>query len=271
MIDQIRKKKVSVVVPTVYRDKLLWRFLRYWHKYSKMKIDFIFINNSREEKKIVRDYMAELILSSGNTFVDLHATPSSSVAKLRNIGIGYALDLKNKYILIADDDCYIGEELAIEKMIAPMEQEGRFWGIGTMWPHKFHMRDFPEDKVGFNLTNLSTLWMVPARIFQKLGTLDERLKIRDDNEFAARIWHNGGWTGTVANKVTHRRWQGYENDAVALPKNESEDWHYASEKIAWRYPNVFQNRNGRLYKQFKFPDRDFRMTERLELYELESD
>ena len=103
--------------------------------------------------------------------------------------------------------------------------------------------------------------MPPAYI----GNIDKTLSAREDVEMDANIWDNGGWTAIVDADVKHSRNQPLEYGERTIPKNYSDEWNAACDLIADRYPNIFKNRNGRLYRQFQLPDIKFSLSDELKL------
>ena len=263
MISEIQKQKISICVPTLHRKKLLTKFIKSCVDNCNMKIDFIVVNQNDNKIAVDKD-IESIIVDSGNSFID-HYIPERSVGKARSVAFDIALDVGNEFVFAADDDCKIGE-LSIEKMMAPIYQDDRFWKIGALGGYRAFIRDFKENELRFHL-NIGVFWLTKLSVIKKIGNINSTLSAREDIEFDARIWDEGGWTGIVDSKLTHTRNQPLESGERTIPKNYDEEWNAICDEIANNYPNIFKNRGGRLYRQFKFPTNEFWLSENLKLNE----
>ena len=261
MIKKIRKERITVCIPTMNRTKLLTRFIKYYIKNCNMKTDFVLIN-SNVDKIAVDENIKNMIEESGNTFID-HYTPPNTVGEARKIGFDIAKDLGNEYVLTGDDDSRIGK-LAIEKMLAPLFCDDRFWKIGHLGGYRCFMRDFKSNEVRFHAI-IGVLWATKLSVIEQIGNIDPALTSREDNEWGARIWHHGGWTAIVDADVKHTRHQPLEFGQRTIPENYTEGWMTACKLIEERYPKIFKNRDGKLYKQFEYPDIKFNLSDELKL------
>ena len=261
MIKKIQSDRITVIIPTMNRTKLLTRFVKYYEKHCKIKTDYVFVN-SNKNRIAIHGECREIIESGCNKYVDEYIKPST-VGEARKVGIDIAMSLGNEYILSGDDDCYIGK-LAIEKMLAPLYNDSRFWKIGHLGNYRVFMRDFKSNEVRFHL-NIGVFWATKLSVIKDIGNIDKTLSAREDVEMDANIWDNGGWTAIVDADVKHSRNQPLEYGERTIPKNYSDEWNAACDLIADRYPNIFKNRNGRLYRQFQLPDIKFSLSDKLKL------
>ena len=264
MIKEIQKERITVCIPTMNRTKLLTRFVKNYIENCKMKTDFVFVNSNVDEVS-VNENIKEMIEGAGNTFVD-HYTPPNSVGEARKIAFDIAQDIGNEYVLSGDDDSRVGK-LAIEKMLAPLFGDERFWKIGHLGGYRCFMRDFKPNEIRFHAI-IGVLWATKLSVIDKIGNLDPTLTSREDNEWGARIWFNGGWTAIVDADVKHTRHQPLEFGQRTIPENYTEGWMKACELIEERYPTIFKNRNGKLYRQFKFPDLKLEFDDNLNMIEV---
>jgi glycosyltransferase involved in cell wall biosynthesis len=262
VLSKIQNERITVCIPTMNRKKLLTRFVKSYVTNCPIKTDFVFVN-SNENKVSVDEEISLLISESENTYVD-HYIPTSSVGEARKVAFDIAIDLGNKFVFSGDDDCRVSK-LAIEKMMAPIYQDNRFWKVGHLGGYRAFIRDFKENEVRFHV-NIGVLWVITLSVLKNIGNIDSSLSVREDTEFDARIWHNGGWTAIVDAKVAHSRFQKLESGERTIPDNMSEGWMDANDLIANRFPDIFKHKSGRLYRQFKFPENKFSLKENLRLY-----
>jgi glycosyltransferase involved in cell wall biosynthesis len=265
MLKKIQRERITVCIPTMNRKKLLTRFVKSYVTNCPIKTDFIFIN-SNDNKVCVDDEIESLIIGSGNTFVDEY-NGEGSVGAARKAGFDIALDIGNELIFSGDDDSRVGK-MAIEKMLAPIIQDNRFWKVGHLGGYRAFMRDFDPMEIRFHAV-IGVLWVTRKSVIEDIGSVDVKLKVREDCEFAARMWHNGGWTAIVDADIKHARHQPIESGKRTIPENKSEEWNDACNLIESRYPTIFKNKGGKLYRQFKWPEHKFKLADDLKLLELE--
>ena len=261
MIDRILKERITFCIPTMNRTKLLTRCIKSYIKHCKLKTDFVIPNNN-DSQIAVTDEIKQIIKDSGNTYIDRY-NPIKSLGSQRKLAFDIAQEIGSEYIFQADDDCVVGS-MAIEKMLAPMFNDDRFWTIAVLGGYKAFMRDFKPNEIRFHAA-IGVLWVTRLSIINKIGSIDSNLVIKEDSEWAAKVWHNGGWTAIVDASVKHARHQPLESGTRTIPENYSEKWIECCQTIEDRYPNIFKNKKGKLYRQFKYPKLKFTLDKNLNL------
>ena len=265
IIDEIRNLRISVVIPTMNRKKLLNRFIIKYVENCPLKTDFVFVN-SGDSEVCINSELEDILLLSGNNFHEIKSE-KRIVGYLRNIGIGYAVsNLDNEFIFTGDDDCYIGK-LAVEKMLAPIYQNNKYAVIGHLGGYRCFMRDFKPDEIRFHAA-IGVFWCTRKSIINIIGNVDSELIVREDSEFQARCWHNNYWTAIVDADVKHKRFQPIDSGVRTIPENYSPEWNEACSIIEKKYPDIFKNRSGKLYRQFKFPEVKYHLDDDLKLLEV---
>jgi glycosyltransferase involved in cell wall biosynthesis len=267
MLERIQDERITVCIPTMNRKKLLTRFVKNYVENCPLRTDFIFIN-SNVDQRCVDSNISHMIhqVDNGHTYID-HYIPPSSVGEARAVGMDIAKDIGNEFVFSGDDDSRVGE-MAIEKMLAPIMQDDRFWKIGHLGGYRAFMRDFDLMEVRFHAV-IGVLWVTTLSVLNNIGNIDRSMISREDNEFSARIWHEGGWTAIVDAKVAHTRHQPLEAGKRTIPENMSKGWMDANDLIADRFPDIFKHKSGKLYRQFKWPEEKFMLTDGLELVNAE--
>lgn len=257
MIEKIRQQKIVCVIPTMNRNKFLERFFDKWDKHCPLHTEFVIVNGG---DKAPLDPLGDI------KGIKVIHEKRKGVGLARKIGIDYAMNYtKAKYIFTGDDDCYIGG-LAIEKMLAPIVQNKKFACIGHLGGYRAFLRDFDEMEVRFYST-IGVLWVTRRDVVEKVGNLDEKLFVREDNEWQARCWSMGYWTAIVDADVKHKRHQPLEKGKRSIPGNDNPAWNKTTDLIAKRYPGYFKSRGGKLYKIFDLPDHKFYLDKKLNLKE----
>ena len=189
-------KKVSVVIPTYNRPKVLMQSIKtVLNQTYKGEIELIIVDDSKKSLKQEIDKEFKKNLDKNRKINYIHNAKKEGAPKARNLGIQKA---KGEYLaFLDDDDIWIPEK--IEKQVKIMEKNKE---IALVICHSLDKR-FGDERINkppenithemvlksFNLSSTSS-YLVRKDTLEKIGSFDISLPSAQEYDLAIRISKN---------------------------------------------------------------------------------
>lgn len=179
------EKKVSIVIPTMNRELVL-RCVKSIIKYSDLTNMEIIVVANGADKKLKNDikYLQDDKIPIKLLWYDEAIGP----IKPYNIGIKEA---NAEYVLLLNDDCEITESKTnqwIDALMAPFFEIVNMGCVGS----EIYICHYDREPMNIDYALIYFYCaMIPKRVFNEIGFLDESLKCSVDLDFCLRLQQNG--------------------------------------------------------------------------------